>query len=118
MLFSLALSALLTDSRHSIPNPLLQIFVLLFLASQGTAWFNTATLVTLVRNFPKSRGTVVGLLKSLVGLSSAIYTQIYTVFLAPDQGAFLSLLAFIPLAIVLPCMSFVRYGLNANTSAL
>ena len=37
--------------------------------SQGNSgtWFDTAVLVTNVRNFPDDRGTVVGILKSFLG---------------------------------------------------
>lgn len=52
-------------------------------------WFDTAAIVTNVRNFPNSRGFVVGILKSFLGLSASLYTTLYLAFLAPDAVTFL-----------------------------
>jgi hypothetical protein len=46
-----------------------------------------------VRNFPNSRGFVVGILKSFLGMSASIYTTVYIAFFAPDAITFLLLLA-------------------------
>ncbi|GIL65871.1 hypothetical protein Vafri_19517 [Volvox africanus] len=43
----------------------------------SSTWFDTASIVTNVRNFPHDRGTVVGILKAFVGLSASIYSSIY-----------------------------------------
>jgi hypothetical protein len=48
--------------------------------------------VTSVRNFPNSRGYVVGILKSFLGLSASIYTTIYVTAFAPDAVTFLLVL--------------------------
>jgi hypothetical protein len=55
-------------------------------------WFDTAALVTNVRNFPNSRGYVVGILKSFLGLSASVYTTIYVAAFAPDAVTFLLVL--------------------------
>jgi len=85
-----------------------QMWGLMLLGSQGTAWFNTAVLVTSVRNFPRSRGSVVGLLKGLVGLSGAIFAQAYTALIAPDQADYLALIALLPFVVSIPAMLFLR----------
>ena len=81
---------------------------LMLLGSQGTAWFNTAVLVTCVRNFPRSRGAIVGLAKGVVGLSAAIFAQIYAALVAPDQAAYLGVIAVVPAVMSLPAMAFLR----------
>ncbi|GLI60590.1 hypothetical protein VaNZ11_002750 [Volvox africanus] len=46
-------------------------------AGNSSTWFDTASIVTNVRNFPHDRGTVVGILKAFVGLSASIYSSVY-----------------------------------------
>lgn len=50
-----------------IPAPFWVVLIIAGLTCNGGTWFDTACLVTSVRNFPNERGTVVGLLKACVG---------------------------------------------------
>jgi hypothetical protein len=72
------------------------------IANNCQTWFDTASVVTNMNNFPNNRGTVAGLLKSMNGLGASVFSQIYTgIFDEPDTVSFmltLPFLAAIPLA--------------------
>ncbi|KAL0382940.1 UNVERIFIED_CONTAM: hypothetical protein Scaly_0581300 [Sesamum calycinum] len=80
----------------------------LCIATNSSAWFSTAVLVTNMRNFPLSRGTVAGILKGYGGLSAAVYTEIYSVLLDSSSPKLLLFLALGIPALCLMMMFFVR----------
>lgn len=87
-----------------------QLWFALCIATNSCAWFTTAVLVTNMRNFPLSRGTVAGILKGYGGISAAVFTNIYSVLLHHSSSkllVFLSLgipfLCFIVMYLVRPC---------------
>ncbi|GLJ26313.1 hypothetical protein SUGI_0506140 [Cryptomeria japonica] len=67
----------LVVSQTINPLPYWVVWLALCLGTNSATWFNTAVLVTNMRNFPYSRGTLAGILKGYVGLSAAVYTEIY-----------------------------------------
>ncbi|EFJ24061.1 hypothetical protein SELMODRAFT_101779 [Selaginella moellendorffii] len=81
---------------------------IIMLGTNGATWFNTAVLVTCMRNFPSDRGVVVGLLKGFIGLSGAIFTQVYTAIYAPHTGPFLLFCATFPPMVALVSMLYIR----------
>lgn len=98
----------LAVSRTVLSLPYWLLWLALCVAANSNAWFSTAVLVTNMRNFPLSRGTVAGTLKGYVGLSAAVFTEIYSVLLHSSSS---KLLLFLALGIPILCfimMYFIR----------
>ncbi|GAX72887.1 hypothetical protein CEUSTIGMA_g342.t1 [Chlamydomonas eustigma] len=84
---------------------LLLIFALI--AGNSGCWYDTAALATCIKNYPEDRGTVVGILKSFLGLSATIYTAAYVVAFQPDTVMFLLFLSLCPTAIAVIMALFI-----------
>ncbi|TYK29592.1 protein NUCLEAR FUSION DEFECTIVE 4 [Cucumis melo var. makuwa] len=101
---------------RTVPNlPYWLLWLTHCIATNSNAWFGTAVLVTNMRNFPLSRGTVAGILKGYVGLSAAVYTVIYSLVLKKSA---LNLLLFLTIGIPILCLAlmyFVRPCTPAST---
>ncbi|XP_057457253.1 protein NUCLEAR FUSION DEFECTIVE 4 [Lotus japonicus] len=95
-----------TQTVSSLPYVVL--WLALAVATNSGAWFGTAVLVTNMRNFPLSRGTISGILKGYVGISAAVYTLIYSTLL---KGSASKLLLFLAIGVSIVClvmMYFIR----------
>ncbi|XWS20487.1 hypothetical protein CRYUN_Cryun31cG0105100 [Craigia yunnanensis] len=82
------------------------LWIALVVATNSNAWFGTAVLVTNMRNFPLSRGTVSGILKGYAGISAAVYTVLYSTLL--EQSAS-KLLLFLTLGLPVVCLAMMYF---------
>lgn len=86
----------------------MQLFVAIFVGTNGETYYNTASLVSCIRNFPESRGPVVGILKGFSGLSGAILTQVYLMFTPSHDSSVILMVALGPPLVVLALLFVVR----------
>lgn len=83
------------------PRSIWMLCLYLALGTGGDGWIDTACMMTSVENFEDHRGTAMGILKSQLGLSSAMFVTIYQAFLQPDVNKFLLLIAVVPTVLYL-----------------
>ncbi|KAL6221610.1 hypothetical protein ACLB2K_005006 [Fragaria x ananassa] len=98
----------LAVSRTVLSLPYWLLWIALCVATNSSAWLTTAVLVTNMRNFPVSRGTVAGILKGYGGLSAAVFTEIYSVLLRNSSSRLLLFLTLGVPALCFVMMYFVR----------
>ena len=109
---SVGFSSLYLAVTSSSPDPpsLPLLLFLAVLAGNGCTWFDVSPMSTNLRNFPTDRGSVVGIIKSCIGLCGGLYSIVfYQGWCGGDAARFLRFLGYGPSLVVLACVPFVNY---------
>ncbi|CAL5028306.1 unnamed protein product [Urochloa decumbens] len=123
-LFGYLMVYLAVSGRTARP-PVWLMCVYICAGANSQSFTNTCALVTCVKNFPESRGVVLGLLKSFTGLSGAIFAQLYLAIYGDDAKSLILLIAWLPVAVsvlfghavrIMPYRSSNRQGGSGSSS--
>lgn len=94
---------------RKIPKPQVwHMCLYIAIGANSHTFTNTGALVTCVKNFPESRGVVLGLLKGYTGISAAVIAQLYRAFYGDDTSFFTLFVAWLPTALSFAFLRTIR----------
>ncbi|XP_031257378.1 protein NUCLEAR FUSION DEFECTIVE 4-like [Pistacia vera] len=85
-----------------------QMCMYICIGANSQNFANTGSLVTCVKNFPESRGMMLGIMKGFVGLSGAVFTQLYLAIYGNDAKSMILLIGWLPALISIVFVYTVR----------
>ncbi|KAA0034694.1 protein NUCLEAR FUSION DEFECTIVE 4-like [Cucumis melo var. makuwa] len=78
------------------------------IGANSQSFANTGSMVTCVKNFPQSRGALLGILKGYIGLSGAIITQLFHAFYGADAKSLILFIGWLPPAVSFASLPIIR----------
>lgn len=78
------------------PTSIWMLYLYMALGTGGDNWVDTACMMTSLQNFEDHRGTAMGILKSQLGLSGAMFVNVYEAFLQHDVNKFILMITLVP----------------------
>ena len=78
------------------------------IGANSQPFINTGALVTSIKNYPESRGILIGVLKGYTGLSGAVVTQVYHALYGEDPKSLILLVGVIPAVVCLIFLPTMR----------
>ncbi|KAM6600711.1 hypothetical protein CsatA_020320 [Cannabis sativa] len=98
----------LAVSRKISDPKLWHMCLYIAIGANSHTFTNTGALVTCVKNFPESRGVVLGLLKGYTGISAAVIAQLYRALYGDDTSFFTLFVAWLPTALSFAFIKTIR----------
>ncbi|PON98664.1 Major facilitator [Trema orientale] len=98
----------LAVARKIPPPKVWHMCLYIAIGANSHTFTNTGALVTCVKNFPESRGVVLGLLKGYTGISAAVIAQLYRAFYGDDTSFFTLFVAWLPTALSFAFLRTIR----------
>ena len=117
-LSALGYAALWAAATGRLPGTTAMLAAATFCWSHGSSFLDVCAVSTSIRNFPHDRGRVIGLTKSLYGISASVLVLCYSSLYKPDVVGFLRFLAVLIATVAAASALGIRLAPVAHTSAL
>lgn len=111
-------TALWAAATGRLPGNTAMLSAATFCWSHGSSFLDVCAVSTSIRNFPHDRGRVIGLTKSLYGISASVLVLCYASLYKPDVVGFLAFLAVLIASVAATSALCIRLAPVSNTPPL